>query len=605
MNSRHPNHRRRGIASVWVALVGVMLITLLGLVMDTSMTYLASQQLQAAADSAALAMAAEMGYRRDDAISAAVNTAESYTILSEPFNNGGSLTATLGRFTPSNLTFIRGGSFDATGSQVTTQRNDLPLVFGGLANVASVNLSSTAATAYNLRTGGLFVLDTTAGDALRVESGAELRVCRDPSVSERKPASIFVQSSAGCAFFNNGNVSANVITVVGDDCGNAATGNCDGNSVDLRTGAQTQRNPVDGFTIGSTGPSLGSIVWTSGNSPAFPPGYYKGGIRVSGGTLNLASGVYQLDGAGLEVKGGNVVGNGVLIYVRDEPTTDEGGIYQRLSGLAPGHQYQFRAVSRDLGSTLGNTSATIMIGTEEPRDGFAYNGIPLAHWDTAMCAGWDGPAALSCNVIDPLPVPAGVITSPIMYLVIKIKQTDGRTIDVSFDEISLRDVSAAGVEKVNNGTFTQGTANWTTWTAEGLLKQVRFDSPNVPTGGSFPSLQLTANGTGSRVLLDGSGDITLSPGAGGYDCLTLAQSVTNQNVATFAGTSAGIIRIQGTIWFPGNHLDISGSRDVETNAMIVETLRLSGISQQTTINWTGCYPWLGVTSALVTVDRTR
>ena len=57
------------------------------------------------------------------------------------------------------------------------------------------------------------------------------------------------------------------------------------------------------------------IQYTSG-SVSLQPGVYKGGISVSGtGSLNLAPGIYYMQGGGFSFSGqGSLVGNGVMIY---------------------------------------------------------------------------------------------------------------------------------------------------------------------------------------------------------------------------------------------------------------------------------------------------
>ncbi len=54
----------------------------------------------------------------------------------------------------------------------------------------------------------------------------------------------------------------------------------------------------------------------SGNrTVTLQPGVYQGGISITGGTVNLAPGIYYMDGGGFSVGGqGNLNGTGVLIY---------------------------------------------------------------------------------------------------------------------------------------------------------------------------------------------------------------------------------------------------------------------------------------------------
>jgi hypothetical protein len=61
--------------------------------------------------------------------------------------------------------------------------------------------------------------------------------------------------------------------------------------------------------------SAKKVQYTQGTTN-LQPGVYKGGISVSGtGSLNLAPGIYYMEGGGFSFSGqGNLVGEGVMIY---------------------------------------------------------------------------------------------------------------------------------------------------------------------------------------------------------------------------------------------------------------------------------------------------
>jgi hypothetical protein len=61
---------------------------------------------------------------------------------------------------------------------------------------------------------------------------------------------------------------------------------------------------------------LGGVSFSSGGNYSVQPGYYSGGITISGGTLTMTPGIYILDGVGLKVSGSStsIVANGVMLY---------------------------------------------------------------------------------------------------------------------------------------------------------------------------------------------------------------------------------------------------------------------------------------------------
>jgi hypothetical protein len=61
-----------------------------------------------------------------------------------------------------------------------------------------------------------------------------------------------------------------------------------------------------------------SVTGSSSSTVSLTPGYYPGGISMSNnnGQLNLAPGIYVLDGPGLNITGGNMNAYGVMFYLK-------------------------------------------------------------------------------------------------------------------------------------------------------------------------------------------------------------------------------------------------------------------------------------------------
>ena len=75
----------------------------------------------------------------------------------------------------------------------------------------------------------------------------------------------------------------------------------------------------------TTGMATFNSVHQSGNKTSdLTPGIYHGGITASGGTLNLAPGIYYMDGGGFNISGqANLFATNVLIYNAPQSTSDK------------------------------------------------------------------------------------------------------------------------------------------------------------------------------------------------------------------------------------------------------------------------------------------
>jgi hypothetical protein len=130
-------------------------------------------------------------------------------------------------------------------------------------------------------------------------------------------ASVMVNSdSSTAATSTGGTVSAPIINITG---GSSVSGNKGGFSGDINYGVPPMPDPLrhipepdaNGYDIQSQGP-----VHISNGTRSLQPGTYRGGISVSGkGSLNLAPGIYYMDGGGFSFSGqGDLNAIGVMIF---------------------------------------------------------------------------------------------------------------------------------------------------------------------------------------------------------------------------------------------------------------------------------------------------
>lgn len=97
-------------------------------------------------------------------------------------------------------------------------------------------------------------------------------------------------------------------------------------------------------------------------------------------------------------------------------------------------------------------------------------------------------------------------------------------------------------------------------------------------------------GTG-RVEINGNGDVTTSsPGSGDYEGIGLFQARDNTTAGLINGNSD--LNIEGTYYFPSNHMDLSGNTDNLCTQLIVDTMTVTGNGDMV-IEYDGRFPIAG------------
>ena len=326
---------RRGAISILGAVLILVLLGLIGLGIDTALVMTANQQLQRAADSIALAAANQLQNAqgsdwplvRAKAIEAAALQnvigcgANGIQLADNPTNAAGGSGRTdmlLGRwgFNATTNVFEFTRSNFATGLprpnavQVYPRCGDgtgnsaLQLLFSpvfGATTTSDVGRSATAVLGPR-DTPLILVLDPAAAGALSMNGSVTMDV---------EAGTVHVDSNNSCGIQVNGasgQLRAQRTRVVGGAC--MSPSNLTG---DLITGSYYVPDPLASLATPSTsGMTNYNRINTGGN---FNPGYYPNGISLTGGTVNLAPGLYVI-GTEIDLRGNcSLIGSGVCLYL--------------------------------------------------------------------------------------------------------------------------------------------------------------------------------------------------------------------------------------------------------------------------------------------------
>ena len=312
----------KGIALIWVALLGIVFVGFVGLAIDTSYCLWAAHRLQIAADAAALAGAQRVVVDVDAAHDAAIriageNTAGGESVILAPnWDNDPAGDVVIGRFNSDDGTFTPGLA-SPNAVKVNARRTDdspggpLALVFGPVFGIRTINVSRSAiAIAGGGLGAGLIVLSEHAHQALDLRGNSNLEV-RDGAIQ--------VNSDQDDALRVGGDVTVDAagINVVG--------------GVDATAETQAKVN-TDADVVPDPLASLPPVPIPSGVPPrtiktagTYQPGYYSGGIDAGNpkGTITLEPGIYILDGAGLSLGSKAVLAaNGVMLYITGSGSVD-------------------------------------------------------------------------------------------------------------------------------------------------------------------------------------------------------------------------------------------------------------------------------------------
>lgn len=315
---------QRGAIAIYVAIFALLLITLAGLALDTAHVKFTAQQLQAAADAAALAGAGQVAdddeatqyaVTRQAAVDiAAANVASTVSVSVTPnLGNAPGGDVVVGHWDRFTRVFTP-STESPNAVQVTTRRTTgssggpLSLLFGALFGAAQSDVARSATAYYGSAFGPavILVLDPDDEGALEIRGNARL---------EAPTGRIHVDSNHSCGIKLNGapdvpRLRAGRTTVVGGYC--VPSGSC----VPLPIPNQDyEPDPLAGlpYPDPTSMTDYGSIT-----SPGtYQPGYYPGGVDFNDGVAYLTPGVYVFGSQGIEVHGdGLLQGEEVMLFLQ-------------------------------------------------------------------------------------------------------------------------------------------------------------------------------------------------------------------------------------------------------------------------------------------------
>lgn len=305
-----------GAVLIWAVVVLSVLIGAMGLAVDTWYASLTVQQLQNAADAAALAGAQHVLMDQDQARVAAQAIAGANSAGGQPVNlalNGGNDPGgeiVLGFFDEGDHTFTPTlGAPNAV--QVLARRTSgstagpLPLLWGPVFGVDSANLSRYAiGLATEIRLGAL---------VLNANSSCALELKGTPSEFVVTHGGVQVNSSSPTAVCNSGQptIDTSILRVVGGVSSGFPAVHFGG---DLKLHVPPVTDPLAPLPEPNRPLLPGTNVMVNNKQIlTLPTGYYKGITVKPGGKLLLLPGLFYIDGT-FDIKG-DVTGSGVMIFI--------------------------------------------------------------------------------------------------------------------------------------------------------------------------------------------------------------------------------------------------------------------------------------------------
>ncbi len=361
--------RQRGIALIWVAILGMVLVGLAGLALDTGYVLVTAHQLQNAADAAALAGANSVPFSTSQATADAVAMAAS--------NNAAGAAVQLdapagdvipGTYDRATATFSPGGS-NPNAVKVTARRTTgspggpLNLIFAPMVGVTSSDVARQAIAMNNPLNAGVLLLNKTANPSLHLNGTGS----NPAKINITNGAALVVDSNNAKAIDWTGkpNINASSLYVVGNET------SLSGSSVYSSGNLQLQ-SPVMPDPLAWLPPPPQGTNQASATGPNLQPGYYPKGLP--NGNLKLAGGVYYIDG-NVNIGGNTTIdaSAGVMIYLHTGGITMSGSSSIKINPPASG-TYKGISFYQD----RSNTSPDTLQGTP----GASNSGVfyfPSAH----------------------------------------------------------------------------------------------------------------------------------------------------------------------------------------------------------------------------------
>ncbi len=360
--------RNEGIATIWAAITMLVLVGFVGLAVDIGLAVWTGQQLQIAADGAALAGAqfvrSDPVRARDQAQLVGVSNVAGGVNVALDRNDGNAPGGDIvfGRFDRDTGVFDPAGlpnSVQATARRTAASANGaLDLHFASVLGFNSMEMQRSAIAILGGGTGtGMLILDNDAECALTIRG--------NPTVNLFDGA-IQVNSTnpQGTCLSGNPEILASEINMVG---GAQLTGVTEDEVPPLNEYQPAIPDPLADLPAPPIGaPRVPGTI--SGNGiNNWLPGYYPGGIDLSGGTHTLAPGIYILGGKGIDIRGSTrFTADGVMLYILQGPCNIKGSGTLRITPPDP-DLYSYTGVDIYEGVAIfqarTNTTAGAVVGS--------------------------------------------------------------------------------------------------------------------------------------------------------------------------------------------------------------------------------------------------
>jgi Flp pilus assembly protein TadG len=351
--SRRIRRNRAGIALIWIAILGMVLVGLAGLALDTGYVMLTGHQLQNAADAAALAGANSVSFDTAQSVTDALATAAANKAAGAAVQLDSASDIIIGVYDRSSHTFTA-GSTPPNAVKVIARRTDtapggpLNLIFAPMFGITTSNVSRQAIAMTSPLGAGVILLNKSASPSLSLTGTGS----HPAKVNVTNGGAVVIDSSSATAVGWNGHpiINASSLYIVGNDTAVQSGGVFPSGSLTLNS--QYAPDPLAWLPEPPKGTDR-----SGASGPNIQPGYYPSGLPT--GNLTLAAGVYYIDG-GISLGGNTTIDAtaGVMIFLHT------GGISMSgTSGITinPPTSGTYKGIS--FYSARGNTSPVTLQGT--------------------------------------------------------------------------------------------------------------------------------------------------------------------------------------------------------------------------------------------------
>jgi Flp pilus assembly protein TadG len=321
---RHPAApQRRGAVLVLVAICMIVLIGMAALAFDFGYAYYATQQLQNAADSAAMAGAGKLHSSQSAARSAAIalaganKAAGDSVLLTDNLSNNANGDVVLGVFSSANLTFTA-TTTSPNAVKVVARRTagsaggPVSTFFGNIFGFSSLEMTRSAiAVAEGGPSGPAILLLAPDGIGLQHSGNGTCNVLGTIQINSDYQEAL--------AQSGNGTINSDSYDVVGKIYDSTPGTGLPGT---WNQGADPMADPYASLPVPIVTDSINYPVRSSskftGATKTLWPGRYKGGIDLGGSTstyYTFMPGIYIIEGGGFKISSPvNITADGVMIY---------------------------------------------------------------------------------------------------------------------------------------------------------------------------------------------------------------------------------------------------------------------------------------------------